>query len=185
MIKLMRALALLALWGELALGSKAYDYQTFSVGQVLTAAQVQSLMDSVRDHVHGSDSVSGDVPNTAATQANQETGTSLVTIVTPGRQQFHQSAAKAWARGDAAGSVGNAYNATVSDTGTGIATWNWGDDFSGVTYAAVPGFHATAFNGSVRVSAQAAGTMEVTVTDYAGVATDPVVHFVIACGDQS
>lgn len=35
----------------------SYSYQTFSVGQVLTAAQVQSLMDSIRDHLHGSDSV--------------------------------------------------------------------------------------------------------------------------------
>src|SRR3990167_6051231 len=110
MIKLMRVLALLALWGELALGSKAYSYQTFSVGQVLTAAQVQSLMDSIRDHIHGSASVSGDVPNTAATQANQEAGSSLVTIVTPGRQQFHPSAAKAWVQYDSTGTLTSSYN---------------------------------------------------------------------------
>lgn len=36
----------------------SYVYQTFTAFQVLTAAQVQSLMDGVRDHVHGTDSVS-------------------------------------------------------------------------------------------------------------------------------
>jgi hypothetical protein len=35
----------------------AYSYQTFSVGQVLTAAQVQQIEDNVRDHVHGVSSV--------------------------------------------------------------------------------------------------------------------------------
>lgn len=34
---------------------------------------------------------------TAATQAEMETGTSTTVAVTPGRQHFHQSAAKAWA----------------------------------------------------------------------------------------
>lgn len=36
----------------------AYSYQTFSVAQVLTAAQVQQIEDNVRDHVHGVDDVS-------------------------------------------------------------------------------------------------------------------------------
>lgn len=31
----------------------SYVYQTFSVGQVLTAAQVQQIQDDARDHVHG------------------------------------------------------------------------------------------------------------------------------------
>lgn len=36
----------------------AYVYQTFSVGQVLTAAQMQQVEDNIRDHVHGEDGVS-------------------------------------------------------------------------------------------------------------------------------
>jgi hypothetical protein len=35
----------------------AYSYQTFSVGQVLTAAQVQQIEDNVRDHEHGASGV--------------------------------------------------------------------------------------------------------------------------------
>jgi len=35
----------------------SYAYQTFTALQVLTAAQMQSLMDSVRDHSHGASSV--------------------------------------------------------------------------------------------------------------------------------
>jgi microcystin-dependent protein len=35
----------------------AYSYQTFSVGQVLTAAQVQQIEDNIRDHEHGQDGV--------------------------------------------------------------------------------------------------------------------------------
>ena len=38
----------------------------------------------------------GGIAADVATQANQETATSTTTIVTPGRQQFHPSAAKAW-----------------------------------------------------------------------------------------
>lgn len=162
----------------------SYSFQTFSVGQVLQASHMNQVEVNIRDHVHGSASVSGDVPNTAATQAQQETGTSLVTIVTPGRQKFHPSAIKAAGRASVIGTTGEAYNATVTDTGTGIVTWNWVVAFSGVTYSVVPGFHATAFNGSARVSAQSAGATEVSVTDYAGVLTDPIVHFITAAGDQ-
>jgi len=39
----------------------------------------------------------GTVTVTAATQSDQETGSSTTTAVTPGRQHFHPSAAKAWA----------------------------------------------------------------------------------------
>lgn len=35
----------------------AYSYQTFSVGQVLTAAQMQQVEDNIRDHAHGADGV--------------------------------------------------------------------------------------------------------------------------------
>lgn len=36
----------------------AYTYQTFTSSQVLTAAQVQALQDSIRDHIHGVSDVS-------------------------------------------------------------------------------------------------------------------------------
>lgn len=68
---------------------------------------------------------------TAATQADQETGTSLVTMVTPGRQQFHKSAAKAWGIWSIAGAVLQAYNiSSITDTGVGNHTVNFTTAFS-------------------------------------------------------
>lgn len=75
-----------------------------------------------------------------ATQANQETGTSITTLVTPGRQHYHDSAAKAWITGDyTAGTpspASDSYNVTsVADTGTGLMTVNFTTSFSSANYA--------------------------------------------------
>ena len=74
-----------------------------------------------------------------ATQANQQTGTSLVTFVSPGRQHFHLSAAKAWVQFGTTGNIaGTGYNvSSVTDEGTGDATVNWGTDFADTNYSAV------------------------------------------------
>lgn len=45
-------------WAEVFLGCKAYSFQTFSVGQVLTASQMNQVEVNVRDHVHGTAGVS-------------------------------------------------------------------------------------------------------------------------------
>ena len=78
----------------------------------------------------------------AATQAEQETGTATNKPVTPGRQQFHQSAAKAWVVFDGTAvttdltGVGNSYNITsVVDNATGDYTINFATDFSSIEYA--------------------------------------------------
>lgn len=71
--------------------------------------------------------------NPAATQAEQETGSSLVTYVTPGRQHYHPSAAKAWAVVDGGGtpSIAASYNVTsVTDGGVGTFTINLTTTFS-------------------------------------------------------
>lgn len=95
------------------------------------------------------------------------------------------SGVKAWGKADAAGAVSASYNLTsVTDTGTGVITWNIATDFSSANYAVVAGFQATTFNGSLRISAQAAGSLGVTVTDFAGIATDPIAHFFNAEGAQ-
>ena len=58
-----------------------------------------------------------------ATQAQQETGTSVATLVSPGRQQYHPSALKAWARVENTAGTPTAdtsYNvASLTDSGTG------------------------------------------------------------------
>lgn len=76
---------------------------------------------------------------TAATQAEQETGTSLTVGVTPGRQQFHQTAGKAWVvYNHTTATVLASYNVTsVTDGGTGIFTVNWSITMSSTSYVSV------------------------------------------------
>jgi hypothetical protein len=71
-----------------------------------------------------------------ATQAQQETGTATNVLVTPGRQQYHPSAAKVWAKGDFAGAVTVGYNtASVTDGGVGVFTVVFTTAFSSADYA--------------------------------------------------
>lgn len=77
----------------------------------------------------------------AATQAEQEAGSSTTAYTTPGRQQYHPSAAKAWVRFNGTGTlaVNSSYNVdSVSDGGTGIYTINFGTDFADTEYMPLP-----------------------------------------------
>lgn len=80
----------------------------------------------------------GQIP-VVATQANQETGTDNTVFVSPGRQQYHPSAAKAWVNFNGTGTlaVRDSYNvSSVTDNGTGDYTVNFSTAFSGATYSA-------------------------------------------------
>ena len=71
-----------------------------------------------------------------ATQANQETATSTATFVSPARQQFHPSAAKAWLQCNNSGGIAGSYNvASIADTGTGVVTVTLTTAFSSTNYA--------------------------------------------------
>jgi hypothetical protein len=71
-----------------------------------------------------------------ATQAQQETATATNVLVTPGRQQYHPSAAKAWIKCDNTGTISVSYNvASIADTGTGIATVTLTTAFSSANYS--------------------------------------------------
>lgn len=73
-----------------------------------------------------------------ATQAFQEAGASLTTIVTPGRQQFHPSAAKGWVEIAADASITASYNVTsITDNGAGDFSTVWATDFSSAAYCPV------------------------------------------------
>ncbi len=245
---------LLGWWGDVILGCHAYSFQTFAVGEVLTAAKMDQVEVNIRDHQHGVSSVSAagqifddsfaisgsadatkkvrievdtllttgatrvwtapdanitvvgtdtaqqldnktlvtpvintSVSGTAlAAQAAMEAGTSTALLVTPGGQVFHPLMLKAWGEANAAGSLAAGANMDApTDTGTGIITWNLTTDMSGVNYSAVPGMRTTSFNGAARISSQAAGTVEVTVTNYAGTATDPDAHSIVCAGDRA
>lgn len=73
-----------------------------------------------------------------ATQANQRAASSIATVVTPGRQQFHPSAAKAWCISDGAATPGvlASYNiSSLTDNGVGDTTFNFATAMLSANYA--------------------------------------------------
>ena len=74
---------------------------------------------------------------TAATQTEQEAGSSITVMTTPGRQQYHPSAAKAWVRFDASSGspvITASYNvSSITDNGAGNFTLNFTTAFSAAT----------------------------------------------------
>jgi hypothetical protein len=77
----------------------------------------------------------------AATQADQETGTSTTVWVSPGRQHYHPSAAKAWGLVTHSGgtpTLTTGYGvASISDGGAGVTNINLSTAFSSVNYIVV------------------------------------------------
>jgi hypothetical protein len=79
---------------------------------------------------------SGAANPAAASKAEQETATSLVTFVSPGRQQDHPSAPKAWAYYDTGTNLNASYNVTSStDDGQNRHTLTWTIPFASVNYS--------------------------------------------------
>jgi hypothetical protein len=99
-----------------------------------------------------------------ATQAEMETGTSVVDVVSPGRQHFHPSACKFWVQFSGDGAAINAsYNVTsLTDNGAGDYSVTIGADFSSVSWA---GFVSAGISASYNSSmgAYAAGSILVRV----------------------
>ncbi len=126
-----------------------------------------------------------DISAWAATQADQEASTSTTTFVSPGRQQYHPSAAKAWGVANVSGTINASHNLTsVTDNGTGDITWTWNVDFSSASYVANASINtgtslALKVNGSML-----AGSCNVISYNLSNVATDPTQHMVAAFGDQ-
>jgi hypothetical protein len=72
-----------------------------------------------------------------ATQAEQEAGSSTSVFTSPGRQQYHPSAAKAWIRFNGTGTpaIDASYNVTsITDVGTGRWIVNFTTSFSSANY---------------------------------------------------
>lgn len=82
--------------------------------------------------------INAKLTGTIATQAEQETGTSITAVVTSGRQQYHASAAKAWCSFNTVTTTAilSSYNVTsLTDNGTGDTTINFTTAFSSTEYA--------------------------------------------------
>jgi hypothetical protein len=126
--------------------------------------------------------IAGDV---VATQANQETATSTTTVVSPGRQHFHPSAAKCWLKCDHAGTVNASYNITsITDTGPGVVTVTIATDFSSADYAVVVTV-GTAVAACAPSSSQAVGSFVINAFNTGtGAAQDSILgYYAVAFGD--
>lgn len=129
---------------------------------------------------------------TAATQAQQETGSATNVAVTPGRQHFHTSAAKAWVdfNGTGTPAIEASYNVdSITDNATGDYTVNWATDFSSANYAAAAmcggaGSSGVCFAGGYHITPQAAGSYRIRTIDFNSAADMPHIH-VVAFGDHT
>jgi hypothetical protein len=151
-----------------------------SDGQVLTADAAET------------DGVKWATPAAAsyASQADQEAGTSNVTAVTPGRQQYHASASKCWVDYNtvAATSISASYNVTsLTDNGTGNTTITIATDLSSANYASVASSQdAGSAAGCLAIlETKTAGTLQIiTITPSTLAAADSAVVCVAMFGDQ-
>jgi len=132
----------------------------------------------------------GSAGTSAASQAQQETGTSTAVYVSPGTQEFHPSAAKFWVNADTAGNVDASYNVTsVTDTGTGQLTVTIATDFSSANWACLATMEFSMSDGnfkSIAVDTIAAGSVLVEVWKESGTdsTSDPTAWHVAGFGDQ-
>ena len=127
-------------------------------------------------------------PGTAATQAEQETGTSTTALVTSGRQHFHQSAAKLWAFVDRSAGTPSlsspSYNVTsVTDDGNANTLVTIATDFSSAIYA-VGAATSGQLDTVAPVHTQVAGAFDVQVQDTGGLAADVTDFTCWAFGDH-
>ena len=146
-----------------------------------TAAAGTAAVAARRDHRHGMPTLAA-----AATQAEQEAGSSTTVYASPGRQQFHPSAAKAWCRSTDAGLLeAGSYNvSSITDLGVGDRTIVWDVDFSGTTYAAgAIQFQNASADQRHCIGSPAVGSIRQLVFDSLGVAAD-VASSILAFGDQ-
>lgn len=159
----------------------------FNVGAGIYA---QGLADQGASTFHGLGFFNNGValPTGVASQADQETGTSTVLAVTPGRQQFHPSAAKFWANVNQSGAtptLANSFNvSSITDVATGQMRVNINVDFTDAGWSPMVSLFSTT-DRIANIEAKAAGTVTVRSSDIAGTDADPDSGWeVYGFGDQ-
>lgn len=132
-----------------------------------------------------SDSAAGTIE--VAVQSEMEAGSSTTLAVTPGRQQFHPSAAKAWVRFNGSGTPGVVigYNvSSITDHGTGDYSTNFTTAFSTANYA----INVSASNALAVINNSAAAptttACRIATITTAGASTDPAIVGCSFFGDQ-
>lgn len=145
--------------------------------------------------VSASDTAAGKIE--IAVQSEMETGTDTTRAVTPGRQHYHPSAAKAWVTFTVSGTtvtVQSSYNITsVTRTGAGTYTITFDADFSGANAYAMVGT-ASIDTGSTTIlgvcyggapPAPAAGSVSIATVNFAtGAGADCSRCSLVFFGDQ-
>lgn len=121
----------------------------------------------------------------AADQAEQEAGVITDKYTSPGTQQYHLSAAKAWVNFSGMnGAIRSDYNvSSVSDNGTGDYTVNWDTDFSADEQFAYLGATNDA-NNYISFPNDGPSSTEVQSRNNGEVPQDSDTVFVAAFGDQ-
>ena len=124
----------------------------------------------------------------AATQAQQESGTTSKVAVTPAVQHNHPSAAKAWCSVDRSAGTPSlnspSYNiSSVTDDGDGQTIVNLDTDMSGAVYTPGAAAETSGANFGV-VHTLAAGSFKVKIYSDGGAAQDTVDFTCWAFGDQ-
>lgn len=127
-----------------------------------------------------------DVDLTPASQAEQEAGSSTSKFVTPGRQQFHPSAAKGWCKANTVGTILASYNVTsITDNATGDLTVTWNVDFSSGQYCALASCEISGSGYLANITdATAAGSTRMRVWNPGVGTVDPSNYFMVVYGDQ-
>jgi hypothetical protein len=122
-----------------------------------------------------------------AAQAGMETGTSTTTVVTPGRQHFHPSSAKAWAFVTVAGgnpSITTGYNAaSVTDHGEGAFTVNFTTSLSSANYMALVSTEDSTTTSFARIVSKGTGGVRVELNRYSDGAAQDASFNVLVFGD--
>lgn len=123
----------------------------------------------------------------AASQAEQETGSATNVYVSPARQQYHASAAKFWGKADAAGTLNASYNVTsITDDGVGLLTVTIATDFSSANWGCwvtvergggAVGTSANLIWATIKNSTQAAGAVSFECVNNSGYADPTRWHF--------
>jgi hypothetical protein len=175
-------------------GNPTLDIDSAYVGQAtITTVGTLSAGDVTTQVSAASDTLAGRIE--IAIQSEMETGTDTVRAVTPGRQQFHASAAKFWVITGVTGNNLASYNvASVADTGVGIMTVTIATDFSSANWAAfvsISNLDATidsiadGMMPMIANASQTAGVVQViNKIDDGIVAADPQFWYVCGFGDQ-
>jgi len=165
----------------LAFDASLPDAITFSQ----SGAAGEATVSSRRDHAHAMEAETA-VP--AATQAEQEAASSTTVFTTPGRQQYHPSANKWWAKWEGGSTTLEAsYNVTsVSDDGTGDSTVTIATDFSSTEWMATGGFDESSGGQVVIIAAHSATTQRYMCKNISGsiTAREPTSWYGGGWGDQ-